>query len=169
LPSTTEDQIPDGTAPVTTPTLTNPIPPSSTDPVVFANLTTRDDPDHTPYHTCYDFTFTDQTSPTTSPLVRDCRQLMDNIQEGGLWSVEGMGSGPSHQHQLAQYGTCAFGVEKDGSGGDLWYYVGNQDIGHIIYQAIKQFGLDRVSAYGYMKCNAYKKAPRVKWGIYHTK
>lgn len=137
--------------------------------MVFADPNSKvnaSDPDHTQYSTCWDYTFVDQSNGG-SPLDDDCRQLAVNIHEGGYWEVEGGGTGASHQHQLAQYGTCAFGVEKDG-GGDGWYYVGNEDIEHVIYQSIMLFGTDRVAAYGYMQCAAYKSPPRVKWGIYHN-
>jgi len=41
-----------------------------------------------------------------SPLVEDCQQLTNNIAGCGHWEFQA-----GSQHQLAQYNSCAFGVE----------------------------------------------------------
>ncbi|KAI2767377.1 hypothetical protein CBS147339_4188 [Penicillium roqueforti] len=73
------------------------------------------------------------------------------------------------QHQLVQYGTCAFGVTSESSGASV--HIGNQDIIDLINSSIARFewnGL--VGAAGYMSCQreASPDFLSVRWGLYHT-
>jgi hypothetical protein len=65
--------------------------------------------------------------------VADCQHLARNIAGGGTWTVTSAGA----QHQLAQYGTCAFGIQGDKSINTA--YVGNQDIIDVINTSIAKF------------------------------
>lgn len=78
---------------------------------------------------CGDSTFVNQSSGG-SPKVPDCQQLAKNINGGGTWTIW-----PTGQHQLAQYGTCAFGAETDAG----WANIGNQDIIDLINSSIQRF------------------------------
>lgn len=110
---------------------------------------------------CRESSFENQDS-SASPLISDCLQIATNIAEGGQWSVT---SGA--QHQLVQFGTCAFGVQ--GCCGDAFFYVGNQDIIDIIHDSIARFGSNGiVGAKGQMKCTGAAIPPTVSWGLYHT-
>lgn len=81
---------------------------------------------------CGDSTFINRSSGG-SPRVADCEQLARNIAGDGTWTVD-----DSAQHQLAQYGTCAFGVTVHSDG--AWYaYIGNEDIRDLIFDSIKRF------------------------------
>lgn len=114
---------------------------------------------------CWGYTFRNEGS-AASPLDEDCKRLIANIANDGVWEVEA--AAPLRQHQLAQWGTCAFGVEKDNESGDLFYYVGNDDIIHILESAMALWGSDKVGAKGWMSCSALIEPPTIKWGIYHT-
>jgi hypothetical protein len=81
-------------------------------------------------------TFIYETSDA-SPLVLDCLQIATNIAGGGTWEVE---DDIGQQHQLVQYGTCAFGVQGSRRGG--LFHVGNQDIIDLIIQSVLDFGSD---------------------------
>jgi len=112
---------------------------------------------------CGDSSFVDASS-SGSPLVSDCLQIAANIAGGGTWEVDSL----PIQHQLVQYGTCAFGVTANGDNflNSYWYYVGNQDIIDLIHSSIDLFqwyGL--VGASGYMNC---QPDTDVTWGLYHT-
>jgi len=162
LASPTSNPLPDDTAANTNTTIMQPRAPprfiNAAMPVSHVDADTN-------YTTCRDFTWVDQSS-RASPMDDDCRRLRDNIAGGGYWEVEGA---TGNQHQLAQFGTCAVGVEKDFSqGGDVYYYVGNKDIMHIIDTSIYFWGTDRVGSKGEMTCAAKLFPPRVKWGLYHT-
>ena len=120
-----------------------------------------------PISNCAESTFEDTTS-AGSPLISDCLVMASNIVRTSavdrpVWMVE---SFIKQQHQLVQFGTCAFGVQG-GKKGDLTFRVGNQDIIDIVHDAIKKFGRDsRVGAKGEMTCNAAVFPPRISWGIY---
>jgi hypothetical protein len=113
---------------------------------------------------CGDSTFVNQVSGA-SPTVADCNHLASNIAGDGTWTVSDTG-----QHQLAQYGTCALGVQATSNG---WYaYIGNEDIRDLIYESIRRFqwnGL--VGSKGHMECQSGKGTLGdigIDWGIYHT-
>ncbi len=111
---------------------------------------------------CGESTFVNQNS-RASPLIADCLHITANIADGGQWEVA-----VGRQHQLVQYGTCAFGVS--GCCGDVFFYIGNEDIINIIHDSIDKFGWNGViGATGQMRCDAAALPPRVDWGLYHTK
>jgi hypothetical protein len=112
---------------------------------------------------CGDSSFINQTSGA-SPRVDDCLQIARNIAGGGTWTVNGFGV----QHQLVQYGTCAFGITQ---GSTAPVYIGNQDIIDLINDSVARFqwnGL--VGSKGTMDCQmaGYPAHVSVLWGIYHT-
>ncbi|OIW24824.1 hypothetical protein CONLIGDRAFT_684731 [Coniochaeta ligniaria NRRL 30616] len=113
---------------------------------------------------CGESTFDNQNS-AASPKIEDCLHIVENISGGGRWEVEAT---VHQQHQLVQWGTCAFGVQ--GGHGDGFFYVGNEDIIYIIQTAIRLYGFDGIiGAKGWMVCKAWSRPPVVSWGIYHTK
>ncbi|KAF9054895.1 putative necrosis-inducing factor-domain-containing protein, partial [Panaeolus papilionaceus] len=116
---------------------------------------------------CGDSTFINQSSGG-SPTVADCLQLAANIAGDGTWTVALL-----DQHQLAQYGTCAFGVQAGYYLNTFNYRVGNSDIIDIIHDSVNRFqwyGL--VGATGKMPCQSDPfgyagYTVDVTWGIYH--
>lgn len=114
---------------------------------------------------CGSSTFVDQTSDA-SPTVSDCMQIVKNIAKtDGKWEVENaIGS----QHQLVQYGTCAFGVQGKGKHGNIDFHIGAQDIVDIISDSVRQFGgSGKVGSKGKMSCKGTVKGQTVEWGLYH--
>ncbi|KAL4745304.1 hypothetical protein BDW72DRAFT_211523 [Aspergillus terricola var. indicus] len=113
---------------------------------------------------CRDSTFVDQTSDA-SPSVEDCMQIVKNIQgTDGNWEVE---NAIGNQHQLVQYGGCAFGVQGIGKDGNIDYYIGAQDIVDIITDSVNKFGgSGKVGAKGEMECDGTVKDQTVEWGLY---
>lgn len=116
---------------------------------------------------CDASTFVNRTS-TGSPTVADCLQITYNIAGGGMWTVSG-----ADQHQLVQYGTCAFGVQPDPHWPDDYvWHIGNQDIIDLIHDSVNQFqwnGL--VGSLGEMECQVAgspSDRQHVLWGLYHT-
>jgi hypothetical protein len=111
---------------------------------------------------CGDSTFVNQSSGG-SPTVNDCLQIATNIAGGGTWEVSGF---PPDWHQLVQYGTCAFGVQRNSGG--LYFHVGNQDIIDLIHTSVDKFSwFGLVGAKGVMPCEGDGQ-PTVSWCIYHT-
>jgi hypothetical protein len=115
---------------------------------------------------CGTSTFTDATSDA-SPLVTDCQQIVTNIAgTQGSWEVE---AAVGDQHQLVQYGTCAFGVTGTTGTGDVDFHVGAQDIVDIINSSIQMFASNGlVGASGNMACQGDAGNDNVNWGLYHT-
>ena len=80
--------------------------------------------------------------------------------------------GRTSQHQLAQYGTCAFGVDAHGGIASKGaFYVGNEDVRDVIVDSIARFqwddnGEEKVGTRGVMRCQP--NGISVEWGIYHT-
>lgn len=115
---------------------------------------------------CNDSTFTDTTS-STSPAVSDCQTLASNIAGGGTWTIF-----PTDQRQLAQFGSCAFGVTAAFSWTTAWVKVGNQDIIDLIHSSAQMFASEDglVGAKGAMGCQAgpVTENDEVQWEIYHT-
>lgn len=113
---------------------------------------------------CGDSSFENETSGG-SPDVDDCKKIASNIAGGGTWKVTATGG----QHQLVQYGTCAFGIEASGSSLNT-AYIGNQDIIDVINASIDKFQSDgKVGAKGDMVCQSEKGlmgGPKMTWGIY---
>lgn len=102
------------------------------------------------------------------PKVSDWQQIARNIAGGGSWNV-GIGS----QHQLLQYGTCAFGAEGAHGFSEASFFIGNQDIIDLINESIHRYQwFDLVGASGVMGCQDGSADERLKvtvtWGIYHT-
>jgi len=114
---------------------------------------------------CGDSTFVDQTSEA-SPRVDDCLVIVKNIAGGGRWEIEAL---IGQQHQLVQWGTCAFGVQRAVVGAP-YFYVGNEDIIYAIMSSIEKFGSSGlVGSKGYMRCSPNFLSPGCNWGLYHTK
>ncbi|KAF9054896.1 putative necrosis-inducing factor-domain-containing protein, partial [Panaeolus papilionaceus] len=117
---------------------------------------------------CGDSSFINQTSGG-SPTVADCRQLAANIAGDGTWTVELL-----EHHQLAQYGTCAFGVQSYYHFNTFAYRVGNSDIIDLINDSINRFQLNGlVGSKGSMPCQSDPfgwagYTATVNWGLYHT-
>ncbi|KAB8532537.1 hypothetical protein FH972_025482 [Carpinus fangiana] len=116
---------------------------------------------------CGDSSFNNNSSDG-SPTVADCQMIASNISGGGTWEVEQLT--PS-QHQLVQYGTCAFGVQTDDTSIN-GAYIGNQDIIDIINASIEQFEFNGlVGASGKMECQSLQGnagSAVVEWGLYHN-
>jgi hypothetical protein len=120
---------------------------------------------------CGASSFWDRTSDA-SPTADDCMVFAKNIGKGGKWEVESV---TGHQHQLVQWGTCAFGVQPtDHVGG--YFDIGNLDIIDIINSSVDKFAKlhgGKVGSAGYMECGgslgAHGTTHGVQWGIYHTK
>ncbi|KAB5558222.1 putative necrosis-inducing factor-domain-containing protein [Coniochaeta sp. 2T2.1] len=121
---------------------------------------------------CGDSTFENTTS-AGSPFVSDCLTMVSNLvrkeatdkADTPVWMVE---SFIKQQHQLVQFGTCAFGVQG-GKKGDPSFRVGNQDIIDVVRSAVEKFGRDgRVGARGEMRCNATVFPPVISWGIHRN-
>jgi hypothetical protein len=109
-------------------------------------------------------TFIGATSDA-SPLVTDCQQIVTNIAgTQGSWEVE---AAVGDQHQLVQFGTCAFGVTGTTGTGDVDFHVGAQDIVDIITSSIQMFASNGlVGASGNMDCQGDAGNDAVNWGIY---
>jgi len=113
-----------------------------------------------------------QTSEDGSPLQDDCWQIARNIWYGGRWTINA-----GKQRQLAQYGSCAFGVE--GFGGFDGFRVSNADIIERIAKSNQLVSFKRpsdgkriVGAKGTMSCviigaKHEPKSIKVDWGLYH--
>ena len=115
--------------------------------------------------TCGDSTFENQSSGG-SPLVEDCRKVIAILERdlGGSWKPEVVGK---RHREIADAGTCHFGVEATSVNGNVNFEVGAQDVIDIINESIKRFGgSGRVGAKGTMGCNGNIKQQSVKWGIY---
>ncbi|KAK5658957.1 hypothetical protein OQA88_1775 [Cercophora sp. LCS_1] len=121
---------------------------------------------------CSDSSFENQTSGG-SPKADDCAQLAKNIQGDGTWTYDSGGT----QYQLAQYGTCAFGVQSAClphrcPAGGIYVYIGNQDIIDVITESIKRFKDDKglVGSKGIMNCTEMGSGYPIGtlWGIYST-
>jgi hypothetical protein len=113
---------------------------------------------------CGTSSFTDATS-NASPLVTDCQQIVTNIQgTTGEWEVE---AATGKQHQLVQYGTCAFGVTAAAGKGDVDIHVGAQDIVDLITSSISMFASNgKVGASGTMNCKGDVNDDSTLWGLY---
>lgn len=114
------------------------------------------------------YTYTNEGSGG-SPTNGDCKVLVANIDKDGAWKVM-----ENTQHQIAEYESCAFGVEPAGHTTADIVIVGNGDIQTVINEAIKQFGGGgRVGASGFMYCKKFTdiwsgEYAKMKWGIYHN-
>ncbi|RHZ59790.1 uncharacterized protein CDV56_103839 [Aspergillus thermomutatus] len=116
-------------------------------------------PDH-----CGTLMFVDQTSDA-SLTVSDCMQIVKNIQNtDGDWEVE---NAIGNQHQLVQFGSCAFGVQGKGKNGNVDFHIGAQDIVDIITDLVNKFGgSGKVGAKGEMSCKETVKGQKVELGLY---
>jgi hypothetical protein len=83
---------------------------------------------------CGDSSFDNETS-RASPTVSDCLQIAANIAGGGYWEIDGS----IRQHQLVQYGSCAFGVQHAYNADVLNYNVGNSDIIDLIHSSVDKY------------------------------
>ncbi|EPE09530.1 glycoside hydrolase family 18 protein [Ophiostoma piceae UAMH 11346] len=113
---------------------------------------------------CESSTFVDQTSDA-SPSISDCQTLISNIDHtDGEWEIENVAH---QQHQIAQAGSCKFGVQGNG-GGIGGFNVGAKDIVDIISDSIRDYGgSGKVGAKGVMACNGISgRKVTVKWGLY---
>ncbi|KAL3465425.1 hypothetical protein BJX64DRAFT_275079 [Aspergillus heterothallicus] len=111
-------------------------------------------------------TFEDQTSEA-SPWVEDCLTIIRNIQWDGntQWTTQVVGK---PHREVAQHGSCHFGVEATSVSGNVDFLVGGEDVISIIRDSIAKFAKDnkQIGARGYMNCNGNIKAQPVLWGIY---
>ncbi|KAM7198945.1 putative necrosis-inducing factor domain containing protein [Rhypophila sp. PSN 637] len=105
-----------------------------------------------------------------SPDVGDCQQLCRNIAGGGSWRVM-----EDQQHQIAEYHTCAYGVEPVNPKSPEIVLIGNGDIMDTITEAINRYGGGgKVGASGTMWCQKVTGGSngdlaKMKFGIYHNK
>lgn len=115
---------------------------------------------------CGDSTFENDTW-CGSPLASDCRILANNIAGGGTWEVEAV---TGVNHQLAQFGTCAFGVH--GTKSLAAFYVGNSDISNLITSSIDMYAWKgHVASHDQMACQDIGgsfRSSHVFWGIYRN-
>jgi hypothetical protein len=116
--------------------------------------------------TCDTYTYTGDSS-CASPYVADCQQMIDNYQDSGTHTVD-----VGIQHGIANYRTCAFGVDGPAHG-VAQYLVGLQDIINVVQAAIDNptlYGDDKtlLGASGTMNCKATAGGSQepVTWGIY---
>ncbi|KAK1757767.1 putative necrosis-inducing factor-domain-containing protein [Echria macrotheca] len=121
---------------------------------------------------CGSSNFTNESSDA-SPLVSDCLHLADNIRGGGTWVFQSGGT----QFQLAQSGTCAFGVQTECIPfqcvhGGILVKIGNQDIIDVIEGSVARFATSegKVGSKGHMFCQEVgdEHPIPVLWGIYHS-
>jgi hypothetical protein len=95
--------------------------------------------------------------------VGDCQPITETLLAEGTWEIEAIGG----QHQLVQYGTCAFGVTGDKSFNE--FYVGNLDIINVINDSIARYNWNgKVGSKGSMGCQSLKGlmgGVRVSWGL----
>jgi GH18 family chitinase len=116
---------------------------------------------------CGNSTFENRGSDI-SPKVEDCLEIIRIIERdpSTSWSVEVV----KGQRQIAEAGSCRFGVEATWVGDNADFMVGGQDVIDIINDAVRMFGsTGRVGARGYMDCKAtslHKPWQGVLWGIY---
>ncbi|KAB5583669.1 putative necrosis-inducing factor-domain-containing protein [Coniochaeta sp. 2T2.1] len=111
---------------------------------------------------CKDSTFSQETNPFGSPLVKECQVIVKNIAGGGTWSVETV---TGSFHQLVQFGTCAFGVQVKSA--SAFVHIGNQDIMDVITTSIGRFAEGgRIAATGTMPCQSGAVWDSVYWSIY---
>ncbi|KAJ0108701.1 hypothetical protein J7T55_011191 [Diaporthe amygdali] len=116
--------------------------------------TLQDRADH-----CDGTTWEDQTS-LGSPVVSDCLTLADRLGEY-TWFI------PSGQKQIAQWGTCAFGVTSL----DpiiTTPRIGNDNVRDLIRGAVQRFQWNsRVGAKGVTSCQWNAGWTPIEWGLYH--
>lgn len=115
------------------------------------------------------YTYTKEGS-NASPDVGDCQQLCANIDRHGHWRVM-----EDTQHQVAQYKSCAYGLEPVNTRSADIIVIGNGDIITTITESIKQFapGGGKIGASGTMWCTKITDITdglyaKMKFGIYHT-
>ena len=71
------------------------------------------------------------------------------------------------QHQIAQYGSCKFGIQATNLHGNIYFKIAAQDIVDIINDSISKFGASgRVGAKGNMDCKGNIQSQSVLWGLY---
>lgn len=117
---------------------------------------------------CEKSSFQDDTSDA-SPLVSDCKIMIENFEKDGGTSWKSDTAGLQHR-ELGHYGTCAFGVEATKLNGNIYFHFGGGDLIEYINTAIKMFSKGgKVGASGKVDCAANTATSQpVKWGIYHT-
>ncbi|KAM7185259.1 putative necrosis-inducing factor domain containing protein [Naviculisporaceae sp. PSN 640] len=116
------------------------------------------------------YTYTNEGSDA-SPDVGDCKQLCANIDRDGSWHVM-----EDRHHQIAQYKTCAYGVEPAMATSVDIVTIGNGDIITTITESIKRFApgtQTKIGASGTMWCKKRTNVisgdyAKIKFGIYHT-
>ncbi|KAL4758186.1 chitinase [Aspergillus foveolatus] len=141
----------------------------------FQSWKTQSNPNATPHYPCDipagkddcgKSTFVDQTSDA-SPKIKDCRQILLNIQDDGgtEWRTQVAGK---NQREIASHASCHFGVEATKVDGNVNFVDGGQDVIDIINDAIAQFGNKDglVGAMGEMSCNGNVHDQAVLWRIY---
>ncbi|CAL5869597.1 uncharacterized protein PFLUO_LOCUS3827 [Penicillium psychrofluorescens] len=110
---------------------------------------------------CGNSSFTGQTTGG-SPSVSDCQQIATNIAGGGVWTLT-----DGSQHQLLQYGSCAFGATQTSFTGIV--QIGNQDIIDLIDSSVQYSWNDLISMEGDMSCAVEAgMVTNVNWGLYYN-
>lgn len=120
------------------------------------------------HNKCGESDFYDGVGDGVTPaLTADCLVICKNIMPYGIWHLEAM---TPTEHQIVQYGTCAFSVQIAHFTDALEYHVGNFDICDLIHSSIEKFGNKKdgtVSASGNMRCHAtLGKDPVIMWQLY---
>ncbi|EGS19007.1 uncharacterized protein CTHT_0056270 [Thermochaetoides thermophila DSM 1495] len=112
---------------------------------------------------CGASTFVDQTS-NASPLVDHCLQIIRNIQGDPTTSWR---TSTGRHRTIASHATCRFGVESTGSGSNIWFDVGGEDVQDLIRDSVRKFARNgKVGAKGVMSCYANNGRQQVLWGIF---
>lgn len=66
-----------------------------------------------------------------------------------------------------QFGSCAFGVQAQGTDGNVDFHIGVQDIVDIITDSVRQFGgLGRMVLRGVRSGNETVNGQQVEWELY---
>lgn len=103
------------------------------------------------------------TTSGGSPLASDCQQIAINIAGGRTWTVQAM----DKQHQLVQFGTCAFGIKNNSAMSEM--KIGNQDIIDLITSSLEFVWYGLIGSEGVMDCQTTTIGEvSASWGIYHT-
>lgn len=88
----------------------------------------------------------------------------DDVHDDGERKVEkAIGS----QDQPVQFGSCAFGVQAQGTDGNVDFHIGVQDIVDIITDSVRQFGgLGRMVLRGVRSGDETVNGQQVEWELY---
>ncbi|KAK8012878.1 chitinase [Apiospora marii] len=99
-----------------------------------------------------------------SPSVRDCEQIIRNIQGDTTtdWTQEVVGKKWRH----IQADGCRFSFRASKVGDNIVFYVGGQNVIDLIEQSVRDYAKDgRVSASGHMTCGASARKQWTEWKL----